>query len=70
MTLTTQTQTAHWRVEMDVPQLRMGKDIIVPGLRKHGGQMRRVFSEHSPEELRGLEVTLKKIGKRAAALME
>jgi len=55
---------------MDVPQLRIGKDIIVPALRKHGGQMRRVFSEHSPEELRGLEVTLKKIGKRAAALME
>jgi hypothetical protein len=29
-----------------------------------------VFSELSPEELRGLEVTLKKVGKRAAALME
>jgi hypothetical protein len=32
--------------------------------------MRRVFSELSPEELRGLEVALKKVGKRAAALME
>jgi len=30
--------------------------------------MRRVFSELSPEELQDLEVTLKKIGKRAAAL--
>jgi hypothetical protein len=33
VTLTTQTQTAHWRVEMDVPELRIGKDIIVPALR-------------------------------------
>jgi hypothetical protein len=32
--------------------------------------MRRVFSELSPEKLGGLEVALKKIGKRAAALME
>jgi hypothetical protein len=32
--------------------------------------MRRVFSELNPEELRGLEVALKKVGKRAAALME
>jgi MarR family 2-MHQ and catechol resistance regulon transcriptional repressor len=47
-----------------------GKDLIVPAFRKHAGQMRRVFSELSPEELRGLEVALKKAGKRAAALME
>ena len=47
-----------------------GKDLIVPAFRKHSGQMRRVFSELSPEELRGLEVRLKKVGKRAAALME
>ena len=47
-----------------------GKDLIVPVFRKHSGQMRIVFSELSPEELRGLEVALKKIGKRAAALME
>ena len=38
--------------------------------RKHSGQMKRVFSELNAEELRGLEVTLKKVGKRAAALME
>src|SRR5580692_2058438 len=46
-----------------------GKDLIVPAFRKHAGQMSRVFSELSPEELRGLETALKKIGKRAAALM-
>ena len=47
-----------------------GKDLIVSAFRKHSGQMKRVFSELSPEELHGLEVTLKKVGKRAAALME
>ena len=47
-----------------------GKDLIVPAFRKHAGQMKRVFSELGPEELRGLEVALKKVGKRAAALME
>jgi len=47
-----------------------GKGLIVPAFRKHSGQMRKVFSELSPEELRGLEVALKKIGKRAAGLME
>jgi MarR family 2-MHQ and catechol resistance regulon transcriptional repressor len=47
-----------------------GKDLIVPAFRKHAGQMRRVFSELSTEELHGLEAALKKIGKRAAALME
>src|SRR6202451_4292275 len=47
-----------------------GKDLIAPAFRKHAGQMRKVFSELTPEELRSLEVSLKKIGKRAAALME
>src|SRR5437870_2640058 len=47
-----------------------GKDLIVPAFRKHSGQMKRVFSELSPEELLGLEAALKKVGKRAAALME
>jgi MarR family 2-MHQ and catechol resistance regulon transcriptional repressor len=47
-----------------------GKDLIVSAFRKHSGQMKRVFSELSPEELRGLETALKKIGKRATALME
>jgi MarR family 2-MHQ and catechol resistance regulon transcriptional repressor len=47
-----------------------GKDLIVSAFRKHSGQMRRVFSELSPEELRDLETALKKVGKRAATLME
>jgi MarR family 2-MHQ and catechol resistance regulon transcriptional repressor len=47
-----------------------GKDLIVPAFRKHAGQMRKVFAELSPDELRALDVALKKIGKRAAALME
>src|SRR5579864_6102558 len=47
-----------------------GKDLIDSAFRKHSGQMKRVFSELSPEELGGLETALKKVGKRAAALME
>ena len=47
-----------------------GKDLIVPAFRKHSGQMRKAFCELSPEKLRGLETALKKVGKRAAALME
>ena len=47
-----------------------GKDLIVPAFRKHVGQMRRVFSQLSAEELRDLEVALKKVGKRAAELMD
>jgi MarR family 2-MHQ and catechol resistance regulon transcriptional repressor len=47
-----------------------GKALIDSAFRKHSGQMKRVFSELSPEELRDLEVAIKKVGKRAAALME
>jgi MarR family transcriptional regulator, 2-MHQ and catechol-resistance regulon repressor len=47
-----------------------GKDLIVSAFRKHSGQIKRVFSELSPEELRCLEVTLKKVGKRAAGLTQ
>src|SRR5438132_7322425 len=47
-----------------------GKSLIDSAFRKHSGEMKRVFSELSPEELRGLETGLKKVGKRAAALME
>ena len=32
--------------------------------------MKGVFAELSPEELRGFELALKKVGKRAATLME
>jgi MarR family 2-MHQ and catechol resistance regulon transcriptional repressor len=47
-----------------------GKDLIVSAFRKHSGQMNKVFSELSPEELRNLEVALKRVGKRAAALRD
>src|ERR1700755_2471573 len=47
-----------------------GRELIVKAFRKHAGQMNRVFSELSSEELRALEAALKKIGKRAAALMD
>ena len=47
-----------------------GKDLIVSAFRKHSDQMRRVFSELNAEELRTLQVTIKKVGKRAAALMK
>jgi MarR family 2-MHQ and catechol resistance regulon transcriptional repressor len=32
-----------------------GKDLIVSAFRKHSGQMKKVFSELSSEELRGLK---------------
>jgi len=47
-----------------------GEALIDSAFRKHSGQMRKAFAELSPEELRGLEAALKKVGKRAAALME
>jgi MarR family 2-MHQ and catechol resistance regulon transcriptional repressor len=47
-----------------------GKDLIVSAFRKHSGQMKRVFSELRLEELHCLEAALKRLGKRAAALME
>ena len=46
-----------------------GRALIVRAFRKHSEQMRRVFSDLSPEELSDLEAALKKVGKRAAALM-
>ena len=46
-----------------------GKHLIETAFREHSGQMKRVFSELSPEEIDSLEVALKKVGKRAAALM-
>jgi MarR family transcriptional regulator, 2-MHQ and catechol-resistance regulon repressor len=46
-----------------------GKDLILPAFRKHTRQMRRVFAELSLDELRCLEIAIKKVGKRAAALM-
>jgi MarR family 2-MHQ and catechol resistance regulon transcriptional repressor len=47
-----------------------GKDLIVTAFRQHAEQMKRVFSELSLEELRGFELALKRVGKRAAALTD
>jgi MarR family transcriptional regulator, 2-MHQ and catechol-resistance regulon repressor len=68
--LVSRVESAEDRRVRIVALTRRGKDLIVSAFRKHSGQMKRVFSELSPEELRGLEVALKKVGKRAAALME
>ena len=45
-----------------------GKELIGPIFRKHAAEIRRVFDAASPKELRALEATLKKIGKRADSL--
>ena len=45
-----------------------GREIIGAAFQKHSAQMKRVFSDLSPDELRALEEALKKVGKRAAAL--
>lgn len=47
-----------------------GKEVIVPAFRRHVAQMRKVFSELSPSELRNLEAALKRVGKRAAVLTD
>ena len=47
-----------------------GQDLIVSAFRKHSLQMKKVFSDLSAEELRSLEVAIKRLGKRAAALIE
>ena len=47
-----------------------GHDLIVSAFRKHSLQIKKVFSDLSAEELRSLEVALKRLGKRAAALIE
>jgi MarR family 2-MHQ and catechol resistance regulon transcriptional repressor len=45
-----------------------GKDLIAPIFRKHAAEIRKVFADASPKELRTLATTLKKIGKRAQSL--
>ena len=45
-----------------------GKELIAPIFRKHAAEIRRVFADASPKELRAIETTLKKIGKRAESL--
>jgi MarR family 2-MHQ and catechol resistance regulon transcriptional repressor len=45
-----------------------GKESIGPIFRKHSAEIRNVFADVSPKELRALETTLKKVGKRAESL--
>jgi len=47
-----------------------GKNLISAAFQRHAAQMRRVFSELSAGELRAFEMALKRVGKRAASLME
>ena len=42
-----------------------GKELIAPIFRKHAAEIRKVFADASPKELRTLETILKKIGNRA-----
>jgi MarR family transcriptional regulator, 2-MHQ and catechol-resistance regulon repressor len=69
MGLVTRVESAADRRVRIVGLTPRGKNLIVPAFRKHAGQMKRVFSEVSPQELRDLEVILKKIGKQADALI-
>src|SRR6201997_1461758 len=45
-----------------------GKRLIAPVFRKHAAEIRKVLADASRKELRALETTLKKIGKRAESL--
>jgi MarR family transcriptional regulator, 2-MHQ and catechol-resistance regulon repressor len=45
-----------------------GKRLIEPVFRKHAAEIKRIFADASPKELRALETTLKKLGKRAESL--
>src|SRR5258707_1468594 len=45
-----------------------GKELIAPVFRKHAAEIKKVFADASPKELRALETTLKKIWKRAESL--
>src|ERR1700756_773566 len=45
-----------------------GKELIAPIFRKHATEIKNVFADASPKELRAFETTLKKIGKRAESL--
>lgn len=67
--LVTRVESAEDRRVRIVALSPRGKDLIASAFRKHSGEMRKVFSELSAEELHCLEVALKKVGKRAAGLL-
>jgi MarR family 2-MHQ and catechol resistance regulon transcriptional repressor len=68
--LVTRVESAEDRRVRVVSLTLRGKDLIATAFRKHSAQMKKVFSELSEDELRGLEMAVKKVGKRAAALMD
>lgn len=68
--LVTRVESTEDRRVRIVALTQRGRDLIVSAFREHSGQMKRVFSVLTLEELRGLEAMLKKVGKRAAAMME
>jgi DNA-binding MarR family transcriptional regulator len=45
-----------------------GKELIGPIFRKHAAEIKNVFADASLKDLRSLEATLKKIGRRAESL--
>jgi MarR family 2-MHQ and catechol resistance regulon transcriptional repressor len=47
-----------------------GRNMFLPVFRRHAALVKRAFQDVSSEELRQLEVVLKKVGKRAASLAE
>ena len=58
--LVTRVESAEDRRVRMIALTSRGKALIVSAFRKHSGRMKRVLSELSPEELRSLEVALKK----------
>jgi len=45
-----------------------GKELIAPVFRKHAVEIRKMFADASPKEVRSQETILKKMGKRAERL--
>lgn len=68
--LVTRAESAKDRRVRIVDLTPRGRDLIVAAFREHSGQMKLVFSDLTGEEFRALERALKKVGKRADALME
>jgi MarR family 2-MHQ and catechol resistance regulon transcriptional repressor len=68
--LVTRVEDADDRRIRTVALTQSGRNLIVPVFRRHAALMKRIFSELPPNELRQLEVNLKRVGKRAEALVE
>jgi MarR family transcriptional regulator, 2-MHQ and catechol-resistance regulon repressor len=49
---------------------KKGRGVIVPVFQKHAAMIKEVFSELSSQELRELESSLRRVGKRAERLWE